>query len=194
VEKGGRFFVVVDQINVNTDGRTVEGLEEAGELYPTVGIAVLASTAALDDGKLEDDEIVSKEEAASDAAMLACELGASDVPYCVVPYLLDPTGALERNPNLRCRVCVYADVPFTLDSDAPSGSLGEGHAMKPDGSCTCWNLGKMPEQQNEMTCPILRVYNSLKKMERGLDRQLKYLDTLAAFPRNAGFANNDTSG
>ena len=42
--------------------------------------------------------------------------------------------------------------------------------------------------------PILRVYNSLKKMERGLDRQLKYLDTLAAFPRQAGFANKDGTG
>jgi len=192
VEKAGRFFVVVDQIDVELDGRTWEGMQTQDELYPAVGVAVLASVAALDDGKLDDEEILQNEHANADAAMLACDLAASEVAYCVVPYLLDPTAALERHPRLRCRVHVYSDVPFTLGSR--DEGLGDQHAMGADGRCICWNLGKMPDQQNEMTCPILRVYNSLKKMERGLDRQLKYLDTLAAFPRQAGFANKDGTG
>ena len=189
-EKVGRFFVVVDQLGVNLDGRMSEGPSSA--MYPEVGVAVLASVAALDDGRLDDGEILHDERAAADSVMLACGLATSEVAYCVVPYLANPKKALADHPNLRCRVCVYSDVPFTLDSGAPK--LGAEHAMKEDGTCTCWNLGKMPGQQNEMTCPILRVYNSLKKIERGLDRQLKYLDTLAPFPREAGLANRDTSG
>ena len=36
-----------------------------------------------------------------------------------------------------------------------------------------------PSKQNEGTCIVLKLYNSLKRMEHGLDRQLKYLDGLA---------------
>ena len=52
------------------------------------------------------------------------------------------------------------------------------HGMMPDGKCICWGLGKYPTQQSESNCVIMRIYNSLKRMERGMDRQLKYLDTL----------------
>ena len=181
VDKGGRFFFIVDQLGLRDDSRDEEGLQPAGEM-PEIGVAILASADALADGRLDDDEILQNEHAAADAAMLACELAPSELPYCVVPYLVNPTAALGRHPELQCRVCVYADVPFTFGDEAAAGAGGLGPlcSMAADGTCVCWGLGRFPDQQNENSCPILQMYSSLKRMERGLDRQLKYLDTLTA--------------
>ena len=79
----------------------------------------------------------------------------------------------------RC-VSVYSDAPFSIGG-ADTGKkdeLGSKCGIKPDGSCICWGYGKYPSAQNESLCIVLRVHNSLKRMERGMERQLKYLDTL----------------
>ena len=88
------------------------------------------------------------------------------------------TRARRRHPLLGCRVWVYADAPFSL-SDAEQAATAVQHGLTSEGKCICWGLGNYPSKQNEGTCIVLKVYNSLKKMEQGLDRQLKYLDGLA---------------
>ena len=100
------------------------------------------------------------------------------VPYCIMPYLVQPSGAIQMHPELAVRISIYADVPFTL-GDARKGADGQEHGVRADGTgCICWGYGKYPSAQNESLCIVLRVHNSLKRMERGMERQLKYLDTL----------------
>ena len=97
-----------------------------------------------------------------------------------MPYLSDPNGAKDKHPQLAVRVSVYSDAPFSIGG-ADTGKkdeLGSKCGIKPDGSCICWGYGKYPSAQNESLCIVLRVHNSLKRMERGMERQLKYLDTL----------------
>ena len=103
-----------------------------------------------------------------------------------VPYLLDAAAATAAHPELSCRVCVYADVPFTLSgADDAAGGAEVQHGLTADGKCICWGLGRFPEKQTVSNCVILKIHESLKRMERGMDRQLKYLDTLGAWPSDA---------
>jgi hypothetical protein len=174
---GGRFWVFVDQAGLNP---VAEGEGGSGG-YPAVGVA-LSPDAALDDGEISKSELLQNEgpEAAS-SVVFACELEPADTPYCVMPFLADPAAALQAHPGLSYRVSVYSDQPFTLapvaeEEEAPG--IGEGCALRSDGTCVCWGIGRFPSKQNEGNCIQLRMYNSLKRMERGLSKQLKYLDTL----------------
>ena len=169
-EKAGRFYVFLDQIGANPN-----------ESYPEIGGAVVPDPAAFEDGTITNDELLLHEKAqASDSVMFVCELEASETPYCIMPYLSDPNGAKDKHPQLAVRVSVYSDAPFSIGG-ADTGKkdeLGAKCGIKPDGSCICWGYGKYPSAQNESLCIVLRVHNSLKRMERGMERQLKYLDTL----------------
>ena len=180
VEKSGRFYIAVDQIGLTTDGRLAAGGADDGTGgYPSVGVAVVANPAAFEDGVVGPEELlVHKGAVSDDSVLLSCELQASDTPYIVVPYLQDHEGSLNRHPLLGCRVWVYADSPFRL-SDAEQAAATVQHGLTSEGKCICWGLGNYPTKQNEGTCIVLKVYNSLKRMEQGLDRQLKYLDGLA---------------
>ena len=96
-----------------------------------------------------------------------------------MPYLADTRGALEANPQLAFRLSVYSDAPFSLgDAKAAGESEKEQCGMRADGTCICWGYGRYPDKQSESNCVVLRCYNALKRMERGMDKQLKYLDTL----------------
>jgi len=160
-QKGGRFWVFVDQIGLSNDG----------DSYPGVGIALTAGS-ALDDGVVETSELLQDEgPVESDSVVFACELEPADSPYYVMPFLADPTAALEEHPLLAYRIYVYADQPFMLGESTCD-------ECKDGGACVCWGLGKFPDNQSESNCVMLQVFNSLKLMEGGLDRQLKYLNTL----------------
>ena len=114
----------------------------------------------------------------ADSVVFACELAASDTPYCIMPYLVQPSGAVEMHPELAVRISIYADVPFTL-GDARKGADGQEHGVRADGTgCICWGYGRYPNLQNESLCWQLRLFNSLKRMERGMERQLKFLEGL----------------
>ena len=162
VKSGGRFFVFVDQIGLNTDGRLQEG--EGGGGYPAVGVA-LSPGGAMEDGIIELEELLQHAgPEQSDSVVFACELEAAEAPYTLTPYLQDAGGALAAHPNLSYRIHVYSDQPFLL------GSPEEGREAECGGpSCDydCKN------------CPMYNVYERLKRMEVGLDRQLKYLANLA---------------
>jgi len=175
--KGGRFWIFVDQIGLSTDGRLTEGDDGAGS-YPAIGVG-LSPGSAMDDGVIELHELLQNEgPIEADAVVLACELAACDAPYIIMPYLADPAGALQANPNLAYRVFVYSDQPFTLGEEEE-----EDEDLK-CGACICWGMGKHPLQQNEHTCIQLKIFNSLKRMEKGLDRQLKWLETLTPLPES----------
>ena len=84
VSKAGRFFVFVDQIGLSP-----------GEEYPEVGACVVPDPAAFDDGEVTADELLLHETAQSaDSIVFACELAPAETPYCLMPYLLDPAGAM----------------------------------------------------------------------------------------------------
>jgi len=101
---------------------------------------------------------------ASDSVVFACELEAAEAPYILMPYLQEAGAALSAHPQLAYRIHVYSDQPFLL------GTPEEGKGAECGGpSCDydCKN------------CPMYGVYERLKRMEVGLDRQLKYLANLA---------------
>jgi len=159
-QKGGRFYVFVDQLGLEQDGRTHEGMDEDGG-FPAVGVALSAGS-ALADGKVEEGELLQSEEAhPMDSVVFACTLEPSDAPYVILPFLADPAAALSRHPNLRYRVWVYSDSAF---------DLGAPHEC---GGPSC--------EYNCTDCPMFEMYERLKKMEVGLDKQLKYLGGLSAF-------------
>ena len=178
---GGRFWVIVDQLSVANGG---SGQGAGGdEAFPALGVALMPSAAVFDDGVVEPSELLQSEQATSDAVAFACELAPSETPYCLVPFLADGSHALAMHPELSCRVCVYSDVPFTLGSaEDAQEATGKGCGLTVDGKCICWGLGRFPEKQTASNCVILKIHESLKRMERGMDRQLKYLDTLGAWP------------
>ena len=160
---GGRFFVFVDQIGLTADGRLEEGEDEGG--YPAVGVA-LAPGGASDDGVIVPAELLQHAAAeASDSVVFACELDASETPYVIMPYLAEPARALASHPQLAYRVSVYADQPFTLGTPEQGAEGHECGGPKCDYDCK--------------NCPMYGVYERLKRMEVGLDRQLKYLANLA---------------
>ena len=171
-ESGGRFYVFFDQIGLMPDSE-----------MPAIGAGVVPDPAAFDDGTVTVDELLLHEEAQqADSIVFAATLESSETPYCLMPYLVDPANAAANHPDLAVRVSVYSDGPFTLGDSNTGGKKENPCAMRPDGSCVCWGYGMYPESQSASTCIILRVYNSIKKMERGMERQLKYLDTLQPYP------------
>ena len=185
VKTPGRFFIFVDQVGLNRDGRGVDG----PPMVPDIGVALLANPDAFDDGKIEENEILLHQQPQADEGIyFACELEAAEAPYCIVPYLVHPTEMQEQHPHLGFQVAVYAaGAEFTLGGPAATkeaSTVGEKCGMTSDGRCICWGIGKFPDKQNESNCIQLRIFNSLKRMERGLDRQLKYLDTLEPWTKN----------
>ena len=95
----------------------------------------------------------------ADDGVFVCELEPAETPYRIMPYLADPRAALDAHPNLAYRVSVYADQPFSL-----------GAAEHVCGGDTC--------DYDCKNCPMYNIYERLKRMEVGLDRQLKYLGSL----------------
>ena len=159
---GGRFFAFVDQIGLSSDGRLEEGEAEG---YPAVGLA-LAPGGANEDGVIALAELLQHAGPESvDSVVFACELDASETPYVLMPYLVEPGTALEAHPQLAYRVTVYADQPFTLGTPEQGASGHECGGPSCDYDCK--------------NCPMYGVYERLKRMEVGLDRQLKYLANLA---------------
>ena len=158
---GGRFFVFIDQIGLNEDGRD----QDAELAYPAVGVG-LAPGGASEDGLIVEAELLQHAgPEGSDSVVFACELEPAETPYIIMPYLSNPATALGANPQLGYRVSVYSDQPFVLGKPEAGA---EGHECGgPECDYDCKN------------CPMYNVYERLKRMEVGLDRQLKYLANLA---------------
>jgi len=157
VKARGRFFIFVDQEGLDRDARDEAGVQ-LDVAYPEIGVAV-----ALGDGS---DRLPANSELPyhapaqpKDGVFFECVLEAAEVPYVVVPYLQDPAAARSQHPDLRYRLCVYSDAPFEI------GGTGADEC-KEDCDYDCDH------------CPMFNVYERLHKIERGLDRHLKYLSTL----------------
>jgi len=148
VKTRGRFFVFVDQTGL-------EGGAPADMAYPEVGVAL-----TLGDGSTTmPAEPHHAPAEARDGVAFECVLEAAGLPYQVLPYLADPAAALANHPRLGYRLSVYSDVAFELADPTDD-------KCKPDCTYDCKD------------CPMFDVYERLHRLEKGLDRHMKYLASL----------------
>ena len=168
-------FVFVETIGLQTDMRTVQGMQAAPQ-YPAIGFVLAPEEAGHPPGQRLAQlpaSALNMEAQPLDGVWYECYLEA-DTAHVLIPYLGDGQAV---PPQLQLAVSVYTDVPHALGQ---GGQPAPAPAPAPAVAEAPWKCETCAAATPRRPCPFDLVYDKMSRVEAIMDNRLAFLDQVIA--------------